>query len=216
MRSAGTPTPVAPPAWESLNEKPRPIAASVPGSKPFADVPDGGVAIGAEVVDQRAEERERAVAVVHDLEQARLDRPVALGRGLDPPEASAAGTPERGDLVLVRVAGDVRDDVRMGEQERLQVGADVDRARAARVAIAAGVDPVAVRVVQQARQCELVGQREPQGPDRVVAEQDDQLVARLGSSDLALDPAELRVVDVPLGRRAGDSGLLHRVDRDEA
>ena len=95
-----------------------------------------------------------------------------------PQKPPPSGARERRDLVLVRVAGDVGDDARVGEQQRLQVGAEVQRLRVARIAVAAGVDVMAVEVVARARRRDLVGEVGGQRADRVVAEEDHELVAR--------------------------------------
>ena len=58
-------------------------------SRAAASVPDAGARRLAGVVDDRPEERERAVVVVEELQQARLLRPVGLGGDPDAPEAAA-------------------------------------------------------------------------------------------------------------------------------
>ena len=49
--------------------------------------------------------------------------------------------------------------------------------------------------------------------DRVMAEDDDELAARVGGLELALEPAELRIVEVAVGVQ--EIALGDGVDRDE-
>jgi subtilisin family serine protease len=183
------------------------------------------------LVGQRAEQRQRPVRVVHDLDQPALLGPVRRARrrvDLPPvPARGAAGVASAGQhLVLVRVTGHVGDHVRVRAQQRAQVLAAVHGLRRARVEVAARVLVVAVlvgravaavRVVAaSARLRRLVRHGRDQAADRVVPEDDDQLARRAGPLELAQQPAPLRVVDVAL------RGLLHHaavgdgVDRDEA
>ena len=63
---------------------------------PLAAVPGGRGRRLADVVEDRAEDRERAVVVVEDLQQAALLRPVGLGGDADAPEAAAAARVREG------------------------------------------------------------------------------------------------------------------------
>ena len=66
----------------------------------------GGQRGGPGVVDRRAQQRQRAVLVVHDLHQPRLLGPVGHGGGLDRPPVALPGAAggARADAVHVRVA----------------------------------------------------------------------------------------------------------------
>ena len=109
-------------------------------------------------VQQRPEQRQRAVLVVHDLDRAALLGPVDVGGGVDLPEAAALLALEEVHAVRVGVAGDVGDHVRVGGEQRLDrvlAGqAAVQRGRLARVAVAAGlVGRVALARVLVGRAC---------------------------------------------------------------
>ena len=111
------------------------------------------------------------------------------------------------DVVDVAVPGDPGDHVRVAVQQLDHVGAEVDRRRGARVDVAARVDVVAVGVGRGAGRRDLVGHVRGQARDRVVAEEDDQLVGGGRLLELALEPVELRIVDVAVGAGPGDAAL---------
>ena len=156
--------------------------------------------------------------VVHHLEQAALHRPVGDRRGLDLPPGAAAGARENGvDAVLVRVAGDVGDHVRVAVEqldERLRgvarrtrlgsprwIGCE-SRGSRSQPGLRVVLGRVAVAVVAPVQGGGLVGHLRVEAADRVVAEQHDQLVARGRSVELVHQPLELRVVDVAVADRS--------------
>ncbi len=101
---------------------------------------------------------------------------------------------ERRDLVLVCVARHVGDDVRVVEEQLLEVGPEVQRRRVARVAVAPGPS----RAPGVARRGVLVLVVLGQRADRMMSEDDHELLGLLGGGDRLLQPAELRVVEVAL------------------
>jgi hypothetical protein len=126
------------------------------------------------------------------------------------------------DLVLVRVARDPGDHVRELVQQRDRVRLEVDRARVARVEVAAGIQMVPERRAEQdAGESQLVRRIRHQALRSVVAEQQHQLVRRGRGLQPALQPVELRVVDVAVGGEVPGRGdqrprLGNRVEHDEA
>jgi hypothetical protein len=80
----------------------------------------------------------------------------------------------------------------VGEQQPREIGPEVQRPGAARVKVAAGPEDRAQRAVAGV----LVGGGVREAADRVVAEDDHELVAAGGRLQLTLDPAKLRVVEV--------------------
>ena len=110
-----------------------------------ASVPAAGAVAVARVVEDRAEDRERAVVVVEELEQAALLRPVGLGGDADAPEAAARPRLVYGSMLLTcEWPATQATTFGYSWSSVLQVGAEVDRRRAARIEVAAGVGVVAV------------------------------------------------------------------------
>ena len=209
-------------------------AATVPASRASArDRQRRGV------VEHRAEERERPVAVVEHLDQAVLLRPVGGRGGVDLPEAAAVAPRERQHLVLVRVPGDVGDHVRelpgaaRPARSPMWTGADTRGSRS-QPGLASWPCCVALgrrsRARRRSGRCTATPARRRcssrAAADGVVAEDDDQLVGVRGRLRARAQPLPLRVVDVAV-RRAGDRRRARRVlavtpavgdgvDRDEA
>ena len=200
----------------SLYASTRLIAASCVDVE-VARRPGRGRADGRGAVDQRAEDRQRPVAVVHHLEQAALRRPVADRRALDlPPSAAALGL-GRTRRCGSRACGRPRRRPRAGSASSAPVRsvAEVHRRRRARVEVAAGlrVVPGVVASVHGAPP-----RRRPRVQARigVVAEQHHQLVARGRLVELAsaTDTAGRRCC--PSAENGDHAALGDRVERDEA
>ena len=169
------------------------------------------------VIEDRPEDRERSVLVVEDLEQAALLRPVGLGGDADRPEAAGAGRVGKASTVFW-CEWPATQAITFGWSWRsaLQVVAEVDRRRVARVEVAARVGVVAVRV---GRAVQAGASSSGTSAVRLgIAWWEKRTTSSLAASaavELCPQPLELRVVDVAVGRRADHAGLGDGVDRDE-
>jgi len=104
--------------------------------------PGRGCGRRARVIDDRAEDREGAVAIVEELQQPRLLGPVGLGGDPDAPEAVAVAARVGRHVVDVAVAGDPGDRVGEAVQERSHGEAIEHEGRGSRSPQAPGVaDP---------------------------------------------------------------------------
>ena len=145
---------------------------------------------GCAVVEDRPEDRERAVRVVDEVEQTRLLRPVGVRCRDDLPEAAAAA----------RACAAIR--LRCWCPA---TNATTPRCRRSRHSTGSG--HCAARAAAEMH----VGSGVRHAHDRVVPEDDDHLAPRLGRRQLGVEPEELRPVDVPLV-----AAVRHRVEHDEA
>ena len=141
----------------------------------------------------------------------------AIAGRLDLPEAGPALGLVARHAVVVRVAGDECDDVRVREEQLLQLVAQVERLRtsAGRGRSPGFVSwPCSSRSVQSlASSSEIVEVSEPVA---WCANSDDQLVALGRRVELLHEPLPLRVVDVPVGGERDHPALRQRVEHDEA
>ena len=152
------------------------------------------------MVEQRAEHRQGAVAVVDELDDARLLRPVDVRRGVDLPEAARdrriRRAPVRDDGVAVRVA--VHPEHRVREPEQQVANGRAEHAPNAS-AIAHRLDGVVAEQHEDSVACAA--------GDHIAA-----LVKKAAAAGRQLggEPRELRGVDRPLG----SAERVHRVEDD--
>jgi len=173
------------------------------------------------VVEDRAPQRDRPVAVVDEVEQPRLLRPVDVRGGRDLPEAAVraaarlvavdAGARHRADPVLVLVAGDETDHGRMAQEQALDGLRRPGRLRAG--ARGRGLAQVHVligrrRVVAGRERAHRLVHR----LERVVGEHERELARLVGRGELLVEPGELRLVEVA----AVAAGVGHGVEHHEA
>ena len=175
------------------------------------------------MLDHRPEEGQGPVAVVEQVDQARLLGPVDVGGGDDLPEATPTPARVGGDLVVVLVASDVGDHAAVAQEETAQRLVAARRragpAGPAREHAVVRTEPVVdagrlVAVLVAAREAareELVHR-----PKRVVREGQHQLAAPVGPPELAVHPAELGVAHVAARSPAVGHGVQHEEDQARA
>ena len=162
------------------------------------------------VVEDRAPDRDGPVGVVDEVEQPRLLRPVDVRGRRDLPEAAlrrAVAARHRADAVVVLVAGDEADHGRVAQEQALD---RLEPGRVGAAALARGLADVdrLVRhggvVAGRERARDLVHRLQ-----RVVGEDERELAGGVRRAQLAVEPAELLVVDVAAVAAGVRDGVEH-------